>query len=425
MKKTMILILFALVSLVAFSQKNIVDIAVESGNFNTLVAAIETAGLTDVLKGSGPFTVFAPTDEAFEKLPAGTIKDLLDNVSKLRSVLLYHVVSGEYSSESLVLYPTIQTLHGQSLAIDTRGGLKIDGAAVTVKDIKASNGVVHVIDTVMIPREEANLVQVARDFGILETLVLALEKSSLVDTLKNGGPYTLFAPSDIAFARVPAETREALFNEPQWLKAVLLYHVVQGEYMMADLINENGLRSLYGELLNVKINEAGLGIDNTIITIGDIDTGNGVIHVIDHVMMPREWRSGLPSIVEAAEQAGQFTTLLTALKTAGLGEALSDGGLLTVFAPTDEAFAKLGQETIDGLLKDTEKLKSILTYHVIGGEYLFSELKIAQSLFTLNGKPVKINLDGTLTINNVNIISRDILTRNGVIHVIDAVLIPR
>jgi len=98
---------------------------------------------------------------------------------------------------------------------------------------------------------------------------------------------------------------------------------------------------------------------------------------------------------------------------------------LTVFAPTDEAFAKLGQETIDGLLKDTEKLKSILTYHVIGGEYLFSELKIAQSLFTVNGKPVKINLDGTLTINNVNIISRDILTRNGVIHVIDAVLIPR
>ncbi|MDI9375907.1 MAG: fasciclin domain-containing protein, partial [Thermotogota bacterium] len=84
MKKTMILILFALVSLVAFSQKNIVDIAVESGNFKTLVAAIETAGLTDVLKGSGPFTVFAPTDEAFEKLPAGTIKDLLDNVSKLK-----------------------------------------------------------------------------------------------------------------------------------------------------------------------------------------------------------------------------------------------------------------------------------------------------------------------------------------------------
>jgi uncharacterized surface protein with fasciclin (FAS1) repeats len=196
----------------------------------------------------------------------------------------------------------------------------------------------------MIPREEANLVQVARDSGILETLVLALEKSSLVDTLKNGGPYTLFAPSDIAFARVPAETREALFNEPQWLKAVLLYHVVQGEYMMADLINENGLRSLYGELLNVKINEAGLGIDNTIITIGDIDTGNGVIHVIDHVMMPREWRSGLPSIVEAAEQAGQFTTLLTALKTAGLGEALSDGGLLTVFAPTDEEKAVLDSE---------------------------------------------------------------------------------
>jgi len=185
------------------------------------------------------------------------------------------------------------------------------------------------------------------------------------------------------------------------------------------------LRSLHGELLNVKISEAGLGVDNTIITIGDIDTGNGVIHVIDHVMMPREWRGGLPSIVEAAEQAGQFTTLLAALKAAGLEDALSDGGLLTVFAPTDEAFAKLGQETIDGLLKDTEKLKSILTYHVIGGEYLFSELKIAQSLFTLNGKPVKINLDGTLTINNVNIIGRDILTRNGVIHVIDAVLIPR
>ncbi len=425
MKKILVITLFLVCTLISFGQKNIVETAMEAGNFKTLITALEVANLTDTLRTGGPFTVFAPTDDAFDRLPQKSIEALTENVSRLRSILLYHVVSGSYLSDALVMYPSLSTLQGQKLLIDTRGGIRIEGAWVTVRDIEASNGVIHVIDAVIFPREEPNLVQVARDSGIFDTFVSALEKAGLVDTLSGAGPFTVFAPTDLAFARIPPDTLNTLLNEPEWLNAVLLYHVVQNEYSFTDLLEERGLRTVHGELVSIKLIESGLGVNNTLITIGDIETGNGVVHAVDHVLMPKEWRGRLPSIVDQAAASGQFSMLLTALEAAGLKDVLSGEGLFTVFAPTDAVFAALGNEAVEELLKDPEKLKSILTYHVIGDEYLAAELRIAQTLFTLNGKPIRINVDGTLTINNVEIVTRDILARNGVIHVIDSLLIPR
>lgn len=425
MKKVVIATLVILVGLITLGQKDIIETAVESGNFQTLVAAVEAAGLVETLKGSGPFTIFAPTDKAFARLPESTVESLFNNPTRLKSILLYHVLAGEYPADVLVLYPSIPTMEGQTVTIDTREGINIDGARVTVKDIKASNGIIHVIDSIIMPREEPNIVQVARNSGILELFVFALEKSNLVDMLSGGGPFTVFAPSDIAFARIPEDTRKALFEEPEWLDAVLRYHIVRGEYSADELMNERSLRTIHGEVVNVNLSEEGLGIGNTLIAIKDVQASNGVIQVIDHVMLPKEWRNGLPTIVELIREDGRFKTLISLFESTMQGQTFSNGGLFTVFAPTDEAFEKLGRETVDSLLKDTERLKAVLNYHVIGDEYLASELKIAQTLFTLNGKPIKLNTDGTLTINNVQILNKDILARDGVIHVIETVLIPR
>lgn len=132
--------------------KDIVDIAASAGQFNTLVKAVQAAGLVDTLKGDGPFTVFAPTDEAFAKLPAGTLESLLQDKEKLTAILTYHVVSGKHVASDVVSKSSLKTVQGQSLNVSTQGGVKVDNANVVKTDIMASNGVIHVIDSVVLPQ---------------------------------------------------------------------------------------------------------------------------------------------------------------------------------------------------------------------------------------------------------------------------------
>ena len=135
---------------------DVVETAVAAGQFKTLAAALEAAGLIDALKGDGPFTVFAPTDEAFAKLPAGTVEMLLkpENKEKLKAILLYHVVPGNVTADQVTKLNgrTVKTLQGNSVKVKTAHGVQVDNAKVTQTDIKASNGVIHVIDTVLMPK---------------------------------------------------------------------------------------------------------------------------------------------------------------------------------------------------------------------------------------------------------------------------------
>jgi uncharacterized surface protein with fasciclin (FAS1) repeats len=135
----------------AHGKPDIVDTAIQAGSFKTLVKAVEAAGLVGTLKGEGPFTVFAPTDEAFSKLPSGTLDALLQNPEQLRAVLTYHVVPGRLMAADVVKKSSVPTAQGQALRIDARDGVKIANARVVQADIEAGNGVIHVIDSVMIP----------------------------------------------------------------------------------------------------------------------------------------------------------------------------------------------------------------------------------------------------------------------------------
>lgn len=130
---------------------NIVDTAVNAGSFNTLVSAVQAAGLVDTLKGPGPFTVFAPTDDAFAKLPAGTIDSLLKDIPQLTKILTYHVVSGKVMAADVVKIKSATSLQGSNLKIDASNGVKVNDATVVTPDVAADNGVIHVIDTVLIP----------------------------------------------------------------------------------------------------------------------------------------------------------------------------------------------------------------------------------------------------------------------------------
>ncbi len=130
---------------------DIVDTAVNAGSFNTLVAAVKAANLVDTLKGAGPFTVFAPTDEAFAKLPAGTVDALLQDIPKLTKILTYHVVSGKVMAADVVKLKSATTVEGSTVKIDASNGVKVNDAKVVTPDVAADNGVIHVIDTVLLP----------------------------------------------------------------------------------------------------------------------------------------------------------------------------------------------------------------------------------------------------------------------------------
>ena len=262
--------------------KDIVDTAV-AGKFDTLVTAVKAAGMVETLKGEGPLTVFAPTDEAFAKLPKGTLEALLKDPSKLRTILKYHVVSGKVSSGEVVKLTSAKTLLGQTVKIDAAKGVKVNDATVTDVDIACKNGVIHVIDTVLLPQDD--IVDVATKAGSFKTLLKALEVAGLVDTLRGEGPFTVFAPNDEAFAKLPPGTLEGLLKDPAKLKSVLTYHVASGELTADKVTKHQEVKTVNGKSAKIDTS-AGVKIDNAKVLKTDIKAANGVIHVIDTVILP-------------------------------------------------------------------------------------------------------------------------------------------
>ncbi len=272
---------------------DIVDTAVADGRFTTLVTAVQAAGLVDALKGEGPLTVFAPTDDAFALLPEGTVESLLEaeNIEQLKSILLYHVVEGKVMAADVVGLTSAASLLGKDLAVKVdMGNVYINESKVIITDIAASNGVIHVIDAVLLPPADMmDIVDTAVADGRFTTLAAALTKAGLVETLKGEGPFTVFAPTDDAFAKLPAGTLDTLLldENKQQLTDILLYHVVSGKVMAADVVNLTSADTVLGSPISIKVMDGKVYINETIqVIITDVEASNGVIHVIDAVLLP-------------------------------------------------------------------------------------------------------------------------------------------
>jgi transforming growth factor-beta-induced protein len=272
------------------SEKNmtIVDVAVKDGRFNTLVAALKAVDLDATLRGTGPFTVFAPTDEAFAKLPAGTLDALLKDVPTLKKILLYHVVAGKVASADVVKLSSAPTVNGLPVMVKVSGSaVKINDSTVQIADIAASNGIIHAVDTVILP-PSGDLVDTAMANGAFKTLLAAATAAGLVDTLKSAGPFTLFAPTDAAFAKLPTGTVEALLVDIPKLKQILTYHVVSGRVYAADVAKLNAAPSVQGSPIMIEVAMGSVKLNGSSkVTAADILTTNGVIHVIDSVLLPK------------------------------------------------------------------------------------------------------------------------------------------
>jgi transforming growth factor-beta-induced protein len=296
----------------AAAETTIISVASGNSDFSTLVAAIGAAELVETLEGDGPYTVFAPTNDAFDALPAGTVEDLLkpENKDQLTDILTYHVVDGKVMAADLEDGQEVETLQGGILTV------AIDGDAVTLTDengntvnvidtdIDAGNGVIHVIDGVVTPAAEdaeggsgeeatGTIVDVAVGNEDFSTLVTAVQTAGLAETLAGDGPYTVFAPTNDAFDALPAGTLATLI-QPQsrdQLTAILTYHVVDGKVMAADLEDGQEIETLQGGILTVGIDGDAVTLTdengNTVNVVApDVAASNGVIHVIDGVVTP-------------------------------------------------------------------------------------------------------------------------------------------
>lgn len=503
---------------------DIVDLAVADGRFTTLVAAVTAAGLVDTLKSEGPFTVFAPTDDAFAKLPAGTVEALLADIPALTNILTYHVVAGKVMAADVVGLSSAPTVQGAEISITVDGGrVFLNGTVeVIITDIDASNGVIHVIDSVLLPpAEQTPAMEPVEDMAAMTfdpamayfRIAHLAADAPAVDLFINGALSDiqgLAFPQITGWVGVPAGTYSAAVapagtNHDSSVIGPVRYELQAGTFYTIAAIGRLDAGTLTAQVIREPFNPLIEGnarvavfhaipdapavdvrlADGTVLVPGlsyatarafnsgfaslDVPAGTYDLQVVpagasEPVVIDLSDTTleagksyfvaavgtlaspgvalavtelpttpvtvNLPSIVEIAASNSDFSTLVAAVQAAGLVEALSGEGPFTVFAPTNEAFAAALAAlnlTAEQLLADTETLTAILLYHVVPGAVTAEQVVRLSSATTLNGADIQIAVEGGNVVLNggqATVIATDVMASNGVIHVIDGVILP-
>ena len=472
---------------------DIAAVASSTGIHDSLVAALVKADLVSTMQSTGPFTVFAPSDQAFAD--AGIDLDAFttdEDIAALTNILLYHVYSGAVYAADVTDGLAVEMVNGDYAQFTvTDGTVMIEGSTVTLADVMASNGVIHVIDKVLMPpapytgigicyntathtivagasMEECgsymyvenysmggqeftgcyntvthvladttqaicesyvwtppvDIALTAMSTGIHNSLVAALSASNLVSTLQGDGPFTVFAPTDQAFADAGIDLAAFTTDEDiATLTDILLYHVYSGAVNAADVTDGLTVAMVNGDDASFTVSDGTVMVGDATVTLADVPASNGVIHVIDKVLMPP---ADLVDIAAVAMSTGVHDSLVAALVKADLVSTLQGDGPFTVFAPTDQAFADAGIDlaafTTD---EDIATLTDILLYHVYSGAVNAADVTDGLTVAMVNGDDASFTVsDGTVMVGDATVTTADVAASNGVIHVIDKVLMP-
>ncbi len=464
---------------------NLVEIVVATEALSILEAAVIKADLAGVLSSDGPFTVFAPTDDAFVALldilgdDYNGLEDFdsEDEIALLKDILLYHVVAGAEVKAADLSAGSVETAFtGNSVEVIEANGTFVIGDAsdtdanITATDIMASNGVAHTIDKVLLPQSAIDfvtslslktIVEIAVETDDLSLLVGALQQADagLVETLSGDGPFTVFAPTNEAFVALLealGDDYKSLSDfdteeEKALLVKILTYHVVAGTAAFStDLTNDQMIATVQGENVGINIKDGTVHVEdatdaNASVVIPNVEASNGVVHVINKVLLPQEVLDILnpptPNIVGLAQSVPDLSLLVDALiqADAGLVEVLSGDGPFTVFAPTNAAFADLLDALGDNYKSladfdtqaEKELLAKVLTYHVVAGAAVqSSSLTNHQEIGTVNGDTLFALVHGSIGIRDrstvdASVVLADQIASNGIVHVVDKVLLPQ
>ncbi|XP_076463207.1 transforming growth factor-beta-induced protein ig-h3-like [Babylonia areolata] len=416
---------------------SLVDFVRQDKQFSYLKTALARVNLVSSLQKDGQFTLLAPTNSAFQRLDKGLLDRLmsgnpvcLDKVVKnhiLPNVICTPIIQGKAKTRNqLNAYVNLTRTEDKKLFVND--------AQVVRSDVMATNGVMHVIDAVLIPDDALDLVSVAKKNGLTEFVQLA-DAAGMTSVLQNMSDVTVFAPSNEAIQALPPEVMKKLWSDPDLLQSVLNFHVVPEEIDCRHMFSNRRLETLNpkGRVYVNKYSSFPFGrqrvstVQCAPITERNVASCNGLLHVVDRVLLPP---SG--NVVDVLAADSNYSTLVRLLKKGGLADSLQEEGPFTLFAPTNEAFKELGKETLKELEGDSERLASILKLHINNGHLCCSGILHGswwhpQRVRTLGGHALSLSRDyrGQALVNDAVIGSCDNSATNGVVHGIDSVLMPQ
>ncbi|XP_051935309.1 transforming growth factor-beta-induced protein ig-h3 [Hippocampus zosterae] len=376
----------------------------------TLRTAIAAAGMGGLLEGEGQYTVFAPTDEAFRKIPQETLSRILGDPVSLRDLLNYHILKNMRCAESIVSGTPMETLQGAVLEVGCDGDrLTVNGKAVVVKkDQLATNAVVHYVDEVLIPDSAKTLLELAQSSNVA-TATRMFAEAGLSARLKGSEALTALAPLDDAFTggRTSGDARQVMSN-----------HVVKGRLSSQSLYHNQELETLSGVKLRVLVYRNNLCIENACLAAHDKTGRYGTLLTVDSVLTPPA--GTLMDVLKADER---FGVLVGAIQVAGMTELLNRPGALTFFAPTDAAFGALTRPELDALMRNRQQLSALLKYHLGEGLVVSGGVGSHTRIRPLLGDKLELTVrNSTVFVNRVPVARADLMATNGVAHAVDSIV---
>lgn len=395
--------------------------------------------LNFILSGVGPYTVFAPTNEAWTALGPGVYQSLLlpSNSQYLDQLMKYHISPGDQLSSVMLVDQSLKTLQeGSSIVVSKISPFKVNVRAKAITaDVRATRGLIHVMDTVLMPAgfvyptATRNVVELAGVADYLSTFVKAISAAALTSAWSSDGPYTVFAPSNTAFANLGLGIASSLLLQANQakLRQVLQFHAVQGRQLTTSMTAGQQIRTMEGGSFALSQVSPDVMINGKVqVTSRDVPATNGLLQVVDTVLLPPNFAYPDKTMLSLIQNSPHLSTLFTAIQAADLVKTLGGDAEYTLFAPSDAAFKGLGigKDTSLLLPANKDKLVQLLRYHMLPGRQPSDQLPMNQPIKTLEKNTINIGSRSPLIVNQVSAATADVPATNGMIHIINKVLLP-
>uniref|UniRef100_A0A3B4ZPH9 Periostin n=1 Tax=Stegastes partitus TaxID=144197 RepID=A0A3B4ZPH9_9TELE len=385
-------------------------------DLSTLTDLFTNAELLEKLGQPGHYTLFAPTNEAFDKLGSDVLERIQSDKEVLKALLNFHLLDSVQCSEAIMAGSSYETLEGNNIEIGCDGeSLTVNGIKmVRTKDIVTTNGVIHLIDDVLMPDSAKQVMELLgtsqSTFGDM------VSELGLSAAMRADAEYTLLAPLNDAF------TDEVMSMDQRLLKIILENHVLKNKIVLGQLYNGQRLETIGGKILRVFIYRTAVCIENACLIRGSKEGSNGALHLMRTMLKPAE-----KTMFQILTENGGFKIFLSLMEAAGLTDVLRQEGDFTLFAPSDKAFAGLSSSDLNLLKSDINALRTILLYHINNGIFIGGGLEagVTNLLKSLQGSNLRVLFaNNSVQVNSVRVPESDIMATNGVIHFINQVLYP-
>uniref|UniRef100_UPI0037E8769D periostin, osteoblast specific factor b isoform X3 n=1 Tax=Semicossyphus pulcher TaxID=241346 RepID=UPI0037E8769D len=401
------------VSAVGSTIQDVIDV---NDDLTTLSDLVLNAGLSEKLGEPGQYTMFAPTNAAFDSLGVDVLERIQSDSTALNALLKFHLLNSVQCSEAIMAGSSYETMEGNNIEIGCDGeSLTVNGIKMVLKkDIVTTNGVIHLIDKVLMPDSAKQVMELVGSsqskFGDM------VSELGLSAAMRPEAEYTLLAPLDTAF------NDEVLSMDQSRLRIILENHILKNKLVLGQLYNGQRLETIGGKFLRVFIYRTAVCIENSCLVRGSKEGSNGALHVMRNFLKPAE-----NTMYEILTGDGGFKIFLSLMEAAGLTDVLRQEGDFTLFAPRDQAFAGLSGSDMELLKSDINALRTILLYHINNGIFIGGGLEggVTNLLKSLQGSNLKVMLaNNAMQVNTVQVPESDIMASNGVVHFVNQVLYP-